>query len=113
MQERQRGRAPASASDGSGSRRERNKRDKLNRIVGAARGLFQAQGYRQTTIQQIASAADVATGTLFLYARTKEDLLIMVFISEMRDVVASSFLAVDRQAPMLDQVLELFRGIIE
>jgi AcrR family transcriptional regulator len=58
------------------SRRERNKRDKLARIVAAARALFQTQGYDKTTTQQIARAAEIASGTLFLYAKSKEDLLL-------------------------------------
>lgn len=95
------------------TRRERNKRDKLNRIVGSARALFQSQGYQKTTTQQIASAAGVATGTLFLYARSKEDLLVLVFISEMGEVVESSNDALDPEDACLDQVLDFFGGIIE
>ena len=64
-------------------RRERNKQEKLARIVGAARALFRDQGFTETTTQQIAEAADIGAGTLFLYARSKEDLLVMVFRDEM------------------------------
>ena len=53
-------RAAAAVADG---RRAQNKRDKRNRIVGAARALFHAQGYRQTTTQQVAKAAGIAVGS--------------------------------------------------
>ena len=59
-------------------RRERSKRDKRERILAAARELFAEHGVGGVTTQQIADRADVAIGTLFLYASTKAELLIMV-----------------------------------
>ena len=94
------------------SRRERNKRDKRNRIVGAARALFNAQGYEKTTTQQIAAAADIAEGTLFLYAPTKGDLLVLVFAEELAELVERTYAAMAKDAPLVEQVLELFGGMI-
>ena len=60
------------------SRRERNKQDKLDRITKAAAGLFATRGVSEVTTAQIADAADIGTGTLFLYVKTKSDLLLLV-----------------------------------
>jgi AcrR family transcriptional regulator len=59
-------------------RRERNKQDKLDRIMAAATALFAEHGVGDVTTQQIADRADIGTGTLFLYAKTKGELLLMV-----------------------------------
>ena len=59
-------------------RRERNKQAKLERIIAAASELFADRGVDEVTTQQIADAADIGTGTLFLYARTKGELLMLV-----------------------------------
>ena len=59
-------------------RRERAKQDKRERIMAAARELFAEHGVGGVTTQQVADRADVAIGTLFLYAATKAELLIMV-----------------------------------
>ena len=59
-------------------RRERNKQDKLERIVAAASELFAKHGIDEVTTQQIAEQADIGTGTLFLYAKTKGELLLLV-----------------------------------
>jgi AcrR family transcriptional regulator len=59
-------------------RRERAKQDKRERIMAAARELFAEHGVRGVTTQQVADRADVAIGTLYLYAATKAELLIMV-----------------------------------
>lgn len=59
-------------------RRERGRQDKSRRILDAARTLFLERGVGGATTQQIADRADVAVGTLFRYAATKAELLIMV-----------------------------------
>ena len=59
-------------SDG---RRERKKAQTRARIQEAALDLFASQGYRDTTITQIAARADVATRTVTLHFPAKDDLL--------------------------------------
>ncbi len=59
-------------------RRERNKQNKLDRITAAAGELFAEHGVDEVTTQQIADKADIGTGTLFLYAKTKGELLLLV-----------------------------------
>lgn len=59
-------------------RRELNKADKQRRIRTAARELFSRHGYSSVTTQEVADMAEVGTGTLFRYARSKGELLCMV-----------------------------------
>jgi len=55
--------------------RQRKKRRRRAAIASAALRLFDEQGFRNTTIAQIAEAADVSTRTVFAYFPVKEDLL--------------------------------------
>jgi AcrR family transcriptional regulator len=66
------------------SRRERAKADKQRRILEASKQLFASKGFDQTTVQQIADAADVAVGTLFLYVEDKSELFLMLFHEEIQ-----------------------------
>ena len=50
--------------------------DKRLRILEAARKRFRYYGVRKTTMQEIARDAGVAVGTLYLYFRDKDDLLV-------------------------------------
>jgi AcrR family transcriptional regulator len=100
-----------SAQNGEG-RRERNKREKRGRIVATARGLFQKQGYAVTTVQQISKGAEIAAGTLFLYAKSKEDLLVLVFTDEMRELIESAYRQIDPDLPFLEQVTALFKRFV-
>jgi AcrR family transcriptional regulator len=93
-------------------RRERNKRDKHQRIVESARTLFKKQGYASTTSQQIARGAQIAAGTLFLYVRSKEDLLVLVFTNEMRELIEDAYRDIEADAPLLDQTNALFKRFV-
>ena len=67
-----------SSTQATTGRRERAKQDKRDRILAAATELFAANGISGVTTQHVADRADVAIGTLYLYASTKAELLIMV-----------------------------------
>lgn len=54
------------------SRMERKKAETRQKIQGAALELFASQGFHNTTMEQIASAADVARKTLYNYYPLKE-----------------------------------------
>lgn len=59
-------------------RRERNKEEKRERILAVASELFATHCVDEVTTQQVAQAADIGAGTLFLYAKNKGELLLMV-----------------------------------
>lgn len=59
-------------------RRERAKADKRARIIAAASALLDSEGYDRMTMAQVANDADVAAGTVFQYAATKAELLMLV-----------------------------------
>ncbi|GAB3431744.1 TetR/AcrR family transcriptional regulator [Flindersiella endophytica] len=64
------------------SRRERKKQETRQRIVLAAVRLFEEQGYEQTTVTQIAAAADVDPKTFFNYFGSKDEVLFTDFGSD-------------------------------
>lgn len=88
-------------------RAERNKRDKRQRIIAAARELFRTKGFEQTTTGEIAELADVGKGTLFFHARSKDELLVMVFQEEIGKTIERAFATVPKAAPFLDQAMHV------
>lgn len=56
-------------------------RDKRQAILTAARELFASQGYEETTIAEIARAAGMAVGTVYLYFQNKHDILVDVCLA--------------------------------
>src|SRR5581483_8318549 len=56
--------------------RERKKQQTRERIARVALHLFAERGYDQTTLADIAEAAEVAPRTIFAYFENKEDILL-------------------------------------
>ena len=94
------------------SRREQNKLDKRNRIIAAARALFAHKGFDATTTQEIAAAAEIAIGTLFLYAKTKDDLLIQVFHDEMLEVIERAYEGALKRKQLLERLIAFFETLV-
>ncbi len=57
------------------SRRERRRLETRERILDTAQELFESRGYESTTVNEIATAADIAYGTFFNHFPAKLDLL--------------------------------------
>jgi AcrR family transcriptional regulator len=95
------------------SRRERNKRQKLQRIIAAASELFAEHGVDDVTTQQIADAADIGTGTLFLYAKTKGELLLLVQNAHYADALERGRTNAHDIADVLDAVMAIVRPVVE
>jgi AcrR family transcriptional regulator len=93
-------------------RREHNKLEKRGRIIAAARALFTHKGFEATTTLEIAEAAGVAGGTIFTYARTKDDLLILVFHDEMMEIVERAHDAARGADGLLDQAIAFFQTLV-
>lgn len=94
-------------------RRERNKAEKRRRIAASAAGLFAEQGYARTTTQQVAVAADVADGTVFRYATTKPELLLMVLNEQLVPLVESGRAGAAAAATVAEAVLDLMEPLID
>ncbi|WP_405372125.1 MULTISPECIES: TetR/AcrR family transcriptional regulator [unclassified Microbacterium] len=95
------------------SRRERNKLDKLERITAAAAALFAERGVDDVTTQEIADRADIGTGTLFLYAKTKGELLLLVQNSLYEAALERGTQDSAAAATTLDAVMAVVRPVVE
>ena len=93
-------------------RRERNKLAKLERITAAASELFAEHGVDEVTTQQIAERADIGTGTLFLYARTKSELLLLVQNAHYAEALERGRAAAADAGTALDAVLSLVAPVV-
>lgn len=89
--------------------------DKRRRILEAAVRTFGRRGFHEAKIAQIAAAAKVAEGTVYLYFKNKEDLLGVIFDERMDDLLAKG--RAIRSQPLsasdrLRQVVDLHVGFL-
>lgn len=89
-------------------RREQNKNAKLLRIREAAQQVFAEKGFEAATMQEIARKARVATGTLFLYAENKRDIVFLATMPLVEEAIARGRAEPD-DLPFPEQCARLFR----
>ena len=78
--------------------------DKREAILRAATDVFAGRGFFNAQVADVARAAGVAAGTVYLYFRSKDDLLVSIFERTMREAIAEGRACV---APLGDPVEQL------
>jgi TetR/AcrR family fatty acid metabolism transcriptional regulator len=61
--------------------------DKRAKILRSATKVFARNGFYHSKVSEIAREADVADGTIYLYFKNKEDILISIFEESMDDIL--------------------------
>jgi TetR/AcrR family fatty acid metabolism transcriptional regulator len=90
--------------------------DKRGRILDAAVKVFAERGFHSATVAGIARAAGVADGTIYLYFKGKDDLLLRLFDEKMTELLGEARAAVarERTAPgKLRRFIQLHLALVE
>ncbi|MGD8740296.1 MAG: TetR/AcrR family transcriptional regulator [Desulfobacterales bacterium] len=85
------------------------KNHKYHQILEAAVRVFASQGFHQSTVAQIAKEAGVADGTIYLYFKNKDDILVQFFSFRAKQVFESFREEVDRAETSSDKLRNLVR----
>jgi len=82
----------------------------------AAIKVFAERGFHTATVAEIARSAGVADGTIYLYFKSKDDLLLRLFDEKMTELLAEAraALAAERTAPArLRRFIQLHLSLVE
>lgn len=98
------------------SSKERGTGDKRERILRAAIRVFARKGFYATRVSEIAKAAGVADGTIYLYFKNKDDVLVSIFqdrigklLTFLREVAAND----EGAESQILEVVHLQLGLLE
>jgi TetR/AcrR family fatty acid metabolism transcriptional regulator len=86
-----------------------DKNNKYHQILEAAVKVFAGQGFHQSTVAQIAKEAGVADGTIYLYFKSKNDILVQFFRFRTKQVFESFREAVFEAETSTDKLRNLVR----
>jgi TetR/AcrR family fatty acid metabolism transcriptional regulator len=104
----------ATTATGAKKRRAGDKRD---RILKAAVKVFARAGFHATRVSEVAKAAGVADGTIYLYFKSKEELLTSLFEDRVEKLLAhmSEQLPKQKNAPpeRLRAIIDMQLGLLE
>src|SRR5580693_4937057 len=90
--------------------------DKRERILDAAVRVFARKGFHATRVSEVAKAAGVADGTIYLYFKSKDELLISLFedrLERLLAVLRSALPAATSASDKLRRIIELQLGLFE
>jgi TetR/AcrR family fatty acid metabolism transcriptional regulator len=83
--------------------------DKRDALLRAAIDTFAARGFFNAQVADVARAAGVAAGTVYLYFRGKDDLLISIFERTMKEAIADGRRSVDALTDPVERLREIAR----
>ena len=88
-------------------------RPKYKQIIDAAVVVIAENGYHQAQVSKIAKQAGVADGTIYLYFKNKEDILISMFQDKLGSFISSIEEEMDRVSSAKEKMLVLVRKHFE
>jgi TetR/AcrR family transcriptional regulator, cholesterol catabolism regulator len=104
---------PQVTQSSSQTRTQLKKLDKRARIAAAAGSLFREFGYEGATTRAIAQRAGIAHGTLFLYARDKDEALALVYEDDVRAMLEARLNHLPARANARTRIVYIARGFFE
>jgi TetR/AcrR family transcriptional regulator, fatty acid metabolism regulator protein len=90
--------------------------DKRERILDAAVRVFAKKGFYATRVSEVAKAAGVADGTIYLYFRSKDEILVSLFEDRVERLLAflhTELPASSTASEKLQRIIELQLGLLE
>src|SRR5512139_4166793 len=87
--------------------------DKRERILAAAERVFARRGFFASRVSEIAKDAGVADGTIYLYFKSKDDLLISLFENRMKQVNETLRAAIASETTTLDQLRAVIKAYLQ
>jgi len=91
-------------------RKQREKEQRKNDIILAARKVFSNKGFNAATMEEIASEAELSPGTLYLYFKNKEELHTILSIEVLKHL-ADEIQVVVTQEISVEKKVERFRDV--
>jgi TetR/AcrR family fatty acid metabolism transcriptional regulator len=87
----------------------RDRIDKRDAILRAAIRVFADRGFFGAQVADVARQAGVAAGTVYLYFRSKDDLLVSIFERTVRDAIAEGRAVLDEVSDPIERLRRIAR----
>jgi TetR/AcrR family fatty acid metabolism transcriptional regulator len=90
--------------------------DKRERILDAAVRVFAKKGFHATRVSEVAKAAGVADGTIYLYFKSKDELLVSLFedrVEKLLEFLETELPRAEGAPAKLRRVIEIQLGLLD
>jgi len=100
---------PTAAPRRAESKARLDRTDRRDALLRAAIDTFAARGFFNAQVADVARAAGVAAGTVYLYFRSKDDLLISIFERTMKEAIADGRQSLGALTDPVERLQEIAR----
>ena len=97
---------------GIAERKEREKEQRLCDIVDAAERIFFSKGIDNATMDEIAEEAELSKGTLYLYFKSKEELLFAVNLRALNILLTMFKETISQKKSTIENLIEIGRAYV-
>ncbi len=97
----------------SGERRKKEKENRKNIILKAARKLFFEKGFKSVTVDNIAASAELSKGSIYLYFESKEEIYVQILIMDIIDFHKRIINSLQKEASASDLLLEFAKLYVD
>jgi len=98
---------------GTVERRNREKEKRRTDIIAAAKKIFFARGFNDTTMDEIAADAELSKGTLYLYFKNREELVYTIMYESMEIIKNMIEEALEKGGPAIEKLKNIAKMIPE
>ena len=95
------------------TRKERERQAHRREILAGARSVFTLKGFADTTMDEIATAAEFGKGTIYTHFSSKEELFVAVIEDVLGELAGTVAAAVENEYEFPERIELLVRGILE
>ena len=92
---------------------QKQKPGKREQILEAAVQVFASRGFHKSRVADVARAAEVADGTIYLYFKSKDDILISIFEEKMAEMIDQAEAVISDMSDPLEKLRQLARFHME
>jgi len=97
---------------GIAERKEREKEQRRSDIIDAAESIFFSKGIENATMDEIAEKAELSKGTLYLYIKSKEELLFAINLRAIKILLTMFKETISQKKSTIENLIEIGRAYI-
>ncbi len=92
-------------------RRKKEKELRRQAILESAKKVFLEKGIEKSTISDIANDCQLARGTLYLYFKNKNELILSLYLMRLKDLAAYLEQKIADQTSCIDKIIRFYRAL--
>ncbi len=94
-------------------RKEHERQERIQRILGASGKLFLTKGYLNTTMRDICKESELSTGAVYFYFKGKEEIYAEICVESFHILLGMFEAVIDKYEKPVDRIFRFQKAVVE